>query len=255
MPRSSKFPQFGRHANHGFVGLIQSLREFLNFFSSRDLLLGAVEGLSSTEDFFVFFFLDFFFLSSLEELSESLEELELEKESDEESDDEDEDEPFSFVFFFFFLEDFFSMIPLALSLSIRPFLPISFSVFFHYFFFSRLVSLPTIFSMKSVDSFDSPPPLATLEPRLAYGLGVVEFPVFLFLVISGLFEHRSTPGSLARTMPPIVGAVWTPPSRNRANWPCALNRRCGPGLSQKRRHPHGECISDRNMRLADLAPP
>ena len=100
------------------------------------------EGLSSSEDVFVFFFLDFFFLPSLEELSESLDESELEEESDEEY-DEDEDEPF---FFFFFLEeDFFLMIPLALSLSIRPFLAsrltISFSVYFYSFLFLRLVSL------------------------------------------------------------------------------------------------------------------
>ena len=28
---ATKFSQFGRHFNHGFVGYIQSLREFLNF--------------------------------------------------------------------------------------------------------------------------------------------------------------------------------------------------------------------------------
>ena len=49
--------------------------------------------------------------------------------------------------------------------------------------------------MYAVDSFDSTPPLATFAPRLAYGLGVVVFPVFLFLVIGSLFEHRSTAGS------------------------------------------------------------
>ena len=80
-------------------------------------------------------------MSSLEELSESLEESELEEESDE-AHDEDEDEHF---FVFFFLEDFFFMLPLALFLSIRPFLAsrltISFSVFFCSFFFLRLVSL------------------------------------------------------------------------------------------------------------------
>ena len=51
---------------------------FCTFFSFLNLLLSlaAVEGLSSEEDFFVFF-LDFFFLPSLEELLESLEESEL----------------------------------------------------------------------------------------------------------------------------------------------------------------------------------
>ena len=100
-------------------------------FSFLDLLLAAAEGLPSEEDFFVLFFLGFFFLLSLEELSESLEESALEEESDEEY-DEDEDEPFFFVFFL--------MIPLAWSLSIRPFLAsrltISFSVFFLYPFSS-----------------------------------------------------------------------------------------------------------------------
>ena len=124
-------------------------------------------------------------------------------ESDEEY-DEDEDEPFLF-FFFSFLEDFFLMIPLALSLSIRPFLAgascltVSFSVFFCSFFFLRLVSLPTIFSMHAVHVgyFDSTPPLATLAPRLAYDLGVVEFSVFLLLVIGSLFEHHGTAGNSA----------------------------------------------------------
>ena len=55
----------------------------------------------------------------------------------------------------------------------------------------------------AADSFNSTPPLATLAPRLAYGLGVVEFPGFLFLVIGSLFERRSTAGSLASNMPPI----------------------------------------------------
>ena len=64
------------------------------------MLSAAAEGLSSDEDFFVFFF-DFFVLPSLEELSESLKESELEEESDEESDDEDEDEPFFFFIFCF----------------------------------------------------------------------------------------------------------------------------------------------------------
>ena len=84
---ATKFSQFGRHFNHGFVGFIQSLREFLIFSFFLDLLLAAAEGLSSDEDFFVFFFFDFFFLSSLdsrlEELSELLKESELEEESDE----------------------------------------------------------------------------------------------------------------------------------------------------------------------------
>ena len=122
---------------HGFVGFIQSPREFLNIrFSFRDLPLAAAEGLSSDEDFFVVFFLDFFFLymSSVEELSESIEESKLEGESDEESDDEDEDEHFFFFFLFFFL-----MMPLALSLPTRPCfvnrLTISVSVFFCSFFF------------------------------------------------------------------------------------------------------------------------
>ena len=81
------------------------------------------------------------------------------------------------------------------------------------------LSSPTIFSMKAADSFYSPPPLATLEPRLAYVLGVVEFPVFLslFSVIGSLFEHCSTAGSLARIRTLIGGATRTPPSRNRAN--------------------------------------
>ena len=74
-----------------------------------------------------------------------------------------------------------------------------------------------MFSMYAVDFFDSTPPLAILEPWLAYGLGVVEFPVFLFLIIGSLFEHRITVGSLARIRPPIDGAVRTPPSRNRAD--------------------------------------
>ena len=129
-------------------------------------------------------------------------------------------------FLFFFLEGFFLMIPLALSLSIRPFLAsrltISFSVFLCSFFFLRVVSLPTSFSMWAVDYFDSTPPFATLEPRLAYGLGVVDFPVFLFLVIGSLFEHRSTASSFAHIRPPIGGAVRTPPSRNRTNKTCVL---------------------------------
>ena len=77
-------------------------------------------------------------------------------------------------------------------------------------------------STKAVDSFDSPPPLATLEPRLAYGLGVVEFPIFLFLGIGSLFEYRSIAGSLACIRPPIGGAVRTPPSCNRASKTCVL---------------------------------
>ena len=49
---------------------------FGTFFSFRDLLLTVAEGLSSVSDE------DFFFLPSLEELSESLEESELKAESD-----------------------------------------------------------------------------------------------------------------------------------------------------------------------------
>ena len=75
---------------------------------------------------------------------------------------------------------------------------------------------PTIFSMYAVDSFDSTPPLATFAPRLARGLGVLEFPEFLFLVIGSLLEHRGTAGSSAHTRPPIGGVVRTPQSRGRA---------------------------------------
>ena len=156
--------------------------------------MAVAEGLPAEEDFFVFFFLNVFFLPSLEELSESLKESELDEEPDEEY-DEDEDKPF---FFGFFVEDFFLMMSLTLSLLIRPFLAsrlmISFSIFFYSFFFSRVVPLPTIFSMYAVDVFDSTPPLATFAPRLAQGLGVVELAEFLFLVIGSLFEHRSTAG-------------------------------------------------------------
>ena len=76
--------------------------------------------------------------------------------------------------------------------------------------------------MYAVDSFDSTPLLATFAPRLAYGLGVVEFTEFLILVIGSLFEHRSTASSLARTRPPNDGAVRTPPSRTREGKPCVL---------------------------------
>ena len=65
------------------------------------------------------------------------------------------------------------------------------------------------------DPLDIPPPLATLErhPRLARGLGVVEFPVFWILVFGSPSEHRGTAGSLS----PIGGAVRAPPSRARAS--------------------------------------
>ena len=73
-----------------------------------------------------------------------------------------------------------------------------------------------------MDSFGSPPPLAILELRLAYGLGVVEFPVFSFLVIGSLFERRSTAGSSPRIRSPIGEAAGTLPSRNRARKACVL---------------------------------
>ena len=116
------------------------------------------------------------------------------------------------------------MTPLALSVSIRSFFGESLDDIVLRFLLLLLLltlsllakSMPTIFSMKAMESFHSLTPLATLEPRLAYGLAVVQFPVFLFLVIGSLFEHRSTAGILARTRPPIGG---TPQSHNRASKP------------------------------------
>ena len=61
-----------------------------------DLLLAAAEGLPSED----FFFFDFFFLSSLEELEDSLKESEPESEPDDESEYKEEgDEPFFLLFF------------------------------------------------------------------------------------------------------------------------------------------------------------
>ena len=110
-------------------------------------LLDLAEDLSLLSSLRDLFFLDFFFLPSLEESSESLEGSVLEEEESEYEDD-GEDAPFLFSFF---LDDDFRA-AFTLSLSMRPFLAkrrtILSSVFFASFFFLRFESFSASFVMK-----------------------------------------------------------------------------------------------------------
>ena len=147
----------------------------------------------SALSFLNFFFLDYFFFPSLKE-SESLEESELEEEEESEYDDEDDEEPRSFFFFILdndFRADFASALSMRPCFAKRRTMPSS--VFLSAFSFVRLESFSASFSMKLAASFVI--------------RGVVEFPIDmrrppdleapffpLVLVITCLYEHRSTGG-------------------------------------------------------------